>query len=470
MSIRRALPLLVASLLVLGACGDDGGGDGGATEAPEGTGGEAAGGTLTMWSTEAQQDRAAATREILSRFTEETGIETELVPVEEDALSETMVGAAASGDLPEVIFHPIDFTSGWAAQGLLDTETIAAVLDNLGSDTFSQGALDLVSVDGSPAAVPSDGWGQLLLYRTDLFEEAGLDAPTTYEAIEAAASALHGDDMNGMTAATTAGEVFTQQTYEQFALANDCQLTDGEAITLDSPQCAEALEFYTNLMGTYSPGTGQDVETTRSTYFAGQAAMIVWSPFILDELAGLRQDAVPTCPECQDDPQFLSDNTGIVPAFAGPSGSDAQYGQVSGFGIGAGSDTAAAQQFLEWFFDNGYLDWLALSPEGKLPLRYGTAEDPEAFTNGWRELETGVDERATLSSIYPDEVIDTLLIGTQEFDRWGFAQGQGELVSAMYSTLPVPDAIASVLSGETDVSGAVTAVQAAAEEEASLLE
>lgn len=468
MPLGRVLTFVCVATLVLAGCdGGDGDGDG-ATGDTDGD--AAAGGSVTLWSTEAQQDRAAATEEILARFTDETGIDADLVPVEEDALSETVVGAAASGDLPEVIFHPIDFTSGWTAQGLLDTEAATAVVETLGADTFSEGALDLVTVDGSIAAVPSDGWGQLLLYRRDLFEQAGLEPPTSYEAIEAAASALHGDDLNGITAATTAGEVFTQQTYEQFALANDCQLTDGEAITLDTSQCSEALEFYTNLMGNYSPGTGQDVETTRSTYFAGQAAMIVWSPFILDELAGLREDALPTCPECQDDPQFLAENTGIVPAFAGPSGSEAQYGQISSFGIGAGSDTAAAQQFLEWFFDNGYLDWLALSAEGKLPLRSGTADDPEAFTTGWRELETGVDERATLSSIYPAETIDTLLAGTQEFDRWGFAQGQGELVSAMYSTLPVPDAIAGVLSGETDVASAVSSVQAAAEEEASLLE
>ena len=32
-------------------------------------------------------------------------------------------------------------------------------------------------MDDLPVAVPADGWGQLLLYRTDLFEAAGLAAP-----------------------------------------------------------------------------------------------------------------------------------------------------------------------------------------------------------------------------------------------------------------------------------------------------
>lgn len=453
--------------LLLAACGgDDGEGDG--TGQAEGGGG---GGAITMWSTEAQQDRVDSTEAILQRYTEETGTEVELVPVEEDALSETIVGAAASGDLPELIFHPIDFTSGWVGQGLLDTQAAAEAIESLGPDTFSEGALELASVEGSYAVVPSDGWGQLLLYRTDLFEEAGLEPPTTYETIQAAAEALHdpGADMNGITAATSAGAVFTQQTFEQFALANDCELIADDEIQLNSDACVEAMDFFTNLTGQYSPGTGQDVETTRSTYFAGQAAMIVWSPFILDELAGLREDALPTCPQCQDNPRFLAENSGIVPSFAGPAGTEAQYGQVSSFGIGSGSDTEAAKQFLEWFFVDGYLDWLALSPEGKFPLRRGTADNPEEFLEGWRDLETGVDEKATLGSIYPSETIDTLLSGTENFNRWGFAEGRGELVSAIYSTLPVPAAIASVLSGESDLEAAVSSVQNAAQEELSLI-
>ena len=43
----------------------------------------------------------------------------------------------------------------------------------------------------------------------------------------------------------------------------------------------------------------QDADTTRATYFAGDAAMMIWSSFLLDELAGLRNDALPTCAAVQ---------------------------------------------------------------------------------------------------------------------------------------------------------------------------
>ena len=129
-----------------------------------------------------------------------------------------------------------------------------------------------------------------------------------------------------------------------------------------------------------------------------------------------------------------------MPAFSGPSGAPAQYGQVSSFGIGTGADAEAAQAFIEFWLSDGYLDWLSVSPEGKLPLRRGTADNPTEYLDGWKQLETGVDRKATLTDFYGEEIIDTLIAGTDGFNRWGFPQNQGELVAATYQTLYVPEA------------------------------
>ncbi len=430
---------------------------------------------IKFWSTETQPERLEITKGIIQRFTDATGIEVDLTAADEDQLPELMITNAASGTLPDVVFHPIDFTAGWAAQGLLNTEASAAVVADLGPETFSQGALQLATVDGNVAAVPSDGWGQLLVYRKDLFDAAGLDTPDTFDKIRAAADALHdpGNDFFGITAATDGGAVFTQQTYEHFALANGCQLTDDAGnVTLDSANCTEAVEFFTDMMTNYSPGGIQDVVSTRATYFAGQAGMIVWSPFILDEMAGLRDAAFPACAECADDPAFLAKNSGIVPSFSGPSGAPAQYGQISLMGIGTTGDadrTAAAQEFVKFWLSDGYLDWLSVSPEGKLPMRRGTADNPTEYRDGWKTLQTGVDRKAALTDFYPADIIDTLVEGTNNFDRWGFAQGQGPLVSAIYTSLPIPIGLRDVLDG-TSVADAVAEMQAAVEEEKSLLE
>ncbi len=428
---------------------------------------QVAGDSISFWSTETQPARAAITQEIIDRFTEETGITVNLVLTDEDALPNLMIAAVAAGTLPDVVFHPIDFTLGWYQQGILDASAATAVVDALGRDTFAEGPLGLVSTPEGEAAVPSDGWGQVIIYRADLFEAAGLEPPTSYDNILAAAQALHdpANDFYGITAATDGGAVFTQQTFEHIALANNCQLVnDAGEVTLDSPACVEAIAFFNDLMNNYSIPGVQDVVSTRATYFAGQAAMIIWSPFILDEMAGLRDNAFPSCDECADNPAYLAENSGIVPAFSGPSGSPAQYGQISYMGITTNADVAAATQFLQYWYNDGYLDWLSTSVEGKFPMRQGTPDSPTAFIDGWKELETGVDRKATLGSIYSDDVINTLIAGAGSFDRWGFPQGQGPLVSSVYEALPVTRLLRDVLDGNLTPEDAAAEMQLEVEE------
>ena len=64
-------------------------------------------------------------------------------------------------------------------------------MDNLGIDTFASGPVAMAMSDGEIVAVPTDGWTQLVVYRNDLFEAAGLEAPTTFAAMNAAMTALH---------------------------------------------------------------------------------------------------------------------------------------------------------------------------------------------------------------------------------------------------------------------------------------
>lgn len=418
--------------------------------------------TIVFWSTETQPARAAATQEIIAQFTDATGIQVVLVLADEDDLPNLVTNNLAAGTLPDVIFHPVDFSAAWYEEGILDSAAATAVINDLGAENFS--ALGLVGDGmGGYIAVPTDGWGQLLIYRADVFAANGLDAPTDFAGIEAAAAALHDPENNfyGITAATDPGAVFTQQTFEHFALANGSALTDADGnVTLNNAAMIEALGFYTNLVGNYGPPGVQDVVSTRATYFAGQAAMIIWSPFILDEMAGLRDAALPACAQCADNISYLAENSGIVPAFVGPSGSaPAQYGQVSNMGITTQADVEAAQAFVSFWLSDGYLDWLAVSPEGKFPMHRGTADEPTLYIDGWSQLETGVDRRAPLSDFYSEAVVQTLIQGASGFARWGFNEGQGALVGGVYQELPIPELIGDILTGSISVADAADEIQ-----------
>lgn len=436
--------LVVTSALALTGCGggdDGGGGDGGGDGETE---------SLTIWTIEDVADRVTAQEQMLAAWSDESGIEVELTAIAEDQLSAVLTSAAASDDLPDAIAAvPLTSLYQFSIDDLLDTDASAAVVDALGEETFAERALELTRGEGdAQLGVPSDGWAQLLYYRTDLFEEAGLEAPTTFDDILAAAEALDSPDVAGITVATAPGDGFTQQTFEHFALANGCELVDdGGEIILDSPECVGAFEFFNELAGEFSVEGNQDVDTTRATYFSGGAAMIIWSSFLLDELAGLRNDALPTCDECEGDPAFLAANSGIVSAIQGPDAAEpASFGEIVSWAIMADA-APETQDLVQWMMDDSYVDWLSIAPEGKVPVRMGTADSPTEFADAWTGLEAGVDTIQPLSELYPEEVLTAVAEAPEGFDRWGIPQGFGQLAGAVAGQLVVPQAISEMLNG-----------------------
>src|SRR5688572_5866037 len=459
---------LLGLTLITAACGGD------TSPSGSGDGGDEGGdGTLTFWTVEDNVDRVEGQQAIIDRFTEDTGIEVELVAIGEGDLTTHITSAVAGGTLPDVLGAlSLGFTHSLAADGLVNFEANAAVVDALGRDTFSSSALDLVTTDDGLAGVPSDSWAQLLVYRTDLFEAAGLEPPTTFETIQAAAEELNTGDQAGIVLATGNDLNFVQQTFEYFAVANGCDVVDESgAVAIASPECVETFDFYTNLVNNGSVTGAQDADTTRAAYFAGEAAMIVWSSFILDELAGLRDDALPTCAECTDDPLFLAENSGVVTAIEGPSGDGpSQFGELVSFVISQDADTEEAQQFVEFMMSDAYVDWLALAPEGKFPTRLGTAENPSEYADAWGGLEAGVDRKTPLGEVYDEATIEALTTSSDTMKRWAFTQGQGALAGALVTEVPVPNALLLALEGSMSADEAAAEAQAAVEEIVGALE
>lgn len=454
---RRALAgLALLPMVALAACSD-----GGATD-QETTGGGAAAGPITVWTFEEQPDRIATTQEIIDAFTAQTGVEVELVGTNEDQFIQLLTAAAAANELPDVVAGvPLANIRTLAANDMLDTEAAATVIDELGTDTFIGSALDLTKDGDTQLAVPSDGFPVSLIYRKDLFAAAGLPEPKTYDDVLAAARHFDGTGIAGFVAGTAPDTAYTQQVFEFAALANGCELVDdaGE-IQIDSDACVAAFDFYGELVRDHSVPGAMDSTSVKTTYMAGQAAMTMWATYVLDEMAGLVDGALPSCPECSADPAFIARNSGFVGQLEGPDGdTPTGYSEVTSWAIINGEHADAASQFVQYVMSDGYVKWLSLAPEGKFPVRLGTADNPQQYVDEWGTLEAGVDTKAPLTDFYSQDVLGGLQGSLETFSRWGITQGQGDLLGAAVAENVIPKAVGALAQGQVDGAGA--AAQAA---------
>ncbi len=423
------------------------------------SGGMVSADTIRFWTTEEQPDRLAKQQEMAAQFEAATGTAVEVIPVTESDLGTRATAAFAAGDLPDVIYHPLQYALPWAEAGILDTEAATEVVEALGEDTFAPGPLAMAAIEDGVASVPVDGWTQMIVYRADKFEEAGLEPPTSYANVVAALEALHNPpEMYGFVAATKVDENFMSQVLEHVFLANGVSPVDENGTAeLDVAATTEVLEFYKAIADASPPGE-LFWQQSRELYFAGQAAMIIWSPFILDELAGLRDSAPPTINDDPTSPELAS-KTGIVTNFSGPSNPDgAAWGDVRYFGITNDADTDLAMEFVKFSMDDGYTQTLSIAPEGKFPVRRGTADEPAKFSDAWAMLPVGVDRKAPLGELYDQAMIDEIVGGLDVAQRWGVAEGQLGLASKIINSQVINRVVRQYIDGEIDAAAAVAAM------------
>ena len=412
--------------------------------------------TIRFWTTEEQPARLAKQQAMAADFKKRTGHSVEVIPVSEKDLGKRATAAFAAGDLPDVIYHTLQYVLPWSEAGILDVETNDDIVNSLQKSTFAPGAISMAQFNGKTAAVPVDGWTQMVVYRKDLFDKAGLAAPTSYANIEAAIEKLHNPpNMYGFVAATKVDENFMSQVLEHVFLANGVSPVNKDGFSkLDEKATTEVLNFYKKIAKA-SPAGELYWKQSRAIYFAGKAAMIIWSPFILDELAGLRNSAPPTI---NDDPtsKELAQKTGIVTTFGGPSNpSGAAWADIRYFGVTSDANTDIASEFVKYSMKDGYTATLSIAPEGKFPVRRGEPLNTSKYVKAWSKLPVGVDRKAPLSELYSPLTIDKIVAGLETADRWGVSEGQLSLASKIINSQVINRIVREYIDDQIDVKAAV---------------
>lgn len=426
---------------------------------------------LTVWVNETSGAHQQLLEEMTKVLDAEYGIHMEFVLIDDDRLPDIVEGADEVNRLPDVIIHPMEYSAGWAARGILDASLNESILESLGRETFDEDSLQSAVVNDQNVAIPVSGHKQILIYRKDWFDTLNLREPDNYRSILQGARAIYRSEtlsaqtgisstlLSGLVVPTESDLISTHQVFEHFANANGCRLVDeqGEVIIL-SPECLDTFEFYRELVNGYSPNDIQTDTSAINAYLSGRTGMIFGSPDLLIDIAGLSAERVPTCPECLQQDDFLPQNSGIRTRIIGRAnfGDSVEFGQITLMGFTRDAQPELAERFAQYWFNEGYLLWLGAEPTRRVPMRLGDQQDQDKFLELWYQLPLSADGQ-TLTDIYGEDVAVNLTQGIASAPRWGIDSGQGELIGTIYKQNILAIVLQEMLSGYFTSSQAIVA-------------
>lgn len=208
-------------------------------------------------------DSNDAFRNVVNRFTEETGIGVnyEVAPGDYLVWQQMMTTRFASGDTSVDSFHCDDFqaaiygSAGW----LVDLDPIIKA-NNIDLKDWPETLIkDVSSWDGKLYRLPWGNDTEIFFYRTDFFAEAGVEPPKTWDELVTVGKALTKDGRYGILLCGKNNGI----------LGNDIQhwtnQAGGAINNLDNDGAKQALQFYKDMFTVHKiapPSTPQEDYTS----------------------------------------------------------------------------------------------------------------------------------------------------------------------------------------------------------------
>jgi multiple sugar transport system substrate-binding protein len=309
--------------------------------------------TITWWDYFSDANGAAMDAQFARYMEEHPNVTIERTYIGFADLKQRLLQGAAAGDLPDVVV--IDNPDHQAFSSLGVFEDITDRVSEWGqADNYFEGPWFSTTFQDRNYGIPDNSNCLVLWYNTALLQEAGLEPPTTWEELTAAAEALTEGDRFGMAVSAIKSEEGTFQ-WLPFLWA-----TGEDLATIDSEGGRRALQLWVDMVesGTMSQGIlGWDQQDVRTQFQNGRAAMMSngpWQiPVLQDESPDLEWSVV-TLPVDKQGASILGgENTAIV------KGSE---------------NIDAAWDLLMWRQEPEELRTY-LTDAGKLPSRADLAED-----------------------------------------------------------------------------------------------
>ncbi len=287
------------------------------------------------------------------QFTEETGIAVEWVTLEENVLRQRVTtDITTNGGQFDIMTIGMYETPIWGANGWL------VPLDDLSEeydvDDILPAMANGLSHDGTLYAAPFYGESSMIMYRTDLMEEAGLEMPEspTWEFIREAAAAMtdREADINGICLRGKAGWGEGGAFITAMSNSFGARWFDEEwNPQFDTEEWANTLTFFKEMMDESGPPgyATNGFNENLSLFQQGKCGM--W----IDATVAASFVTNPDESEVADSVGFaLAPNTGL--------GKNANWLWAWALGIPSGTDQVdEAKQFIEWATSKEYIELVA---------------------------------------------------------------------------------------------------------------
>ena len=324
----------------------------------------------------------------IPEFEAQSGLKVELTQLGEDQLSDqyNVKLNAGTDEIDVMMYRPLQEGKLFAENGYLADLTERVTADDTWNwSDFQAGPVNSTTYQDKVVGVPTITEQEVLYYRTDLLEAAGLDVPETLDDLEAAAKTINeaNPGVAGFVARTSASAAVTQFSSYLYSFGGDFIDDDGNA-TIDSNAAKEAYAYYGGLLNQYGPeniSTDMSWPEAAAIFAQGNAAFYTDASSLYKNLTEAENSTV-------------SESVGFAPFPAGPDGSKPY--NVPSWALGI--NEASPNQNNAWAF----IEW-ATSPEMTLAIQESGV--PGARTSVWE------DPAGTAS--FPEGLAKAVAIGSE---------------------------------------------------------
>lgn len=382
-----------ATVVALSACsGTSSGGDT-----------NASGGQITIWDMENTPQRIAAFNKLADDYNATNPQYKVSFEVQDwGQIYSKIASAVQAKSTPDVLFATADFTTYVRNLGV--GEPVTGIVDDLGKQhPFIDAATAPYTDGGQTYAIPLYGMVQVLWYRKDKFQAAGITgAPKTWSELLADAKTLTQGSTYGIAVPAGKNEATDQVAYSFMVTGGDANIFNADgSVNFDTPATVDAFSYYQQLLQ-YSPKDSGNYAWAepQAAFNSGSAAMAIEKGQYLSPW--------------QKESGLAPDQLGCAPIPVKDDGGKPGSIYYSNGAMVLTKDSAKQQgieDFFSWVLsDQHYGDFLNAEPGLFLPVTQDAAKN-----SNWRD-------NAVLKE-YPD-CVDVLLDQSKTGELFGFVGGQ----------------------------------------------